>query len=116
MGKGENAGIQHFLLFSQCFLHLLKREIVILAMFNMSSEIVSICSHPKCCHLAKSSTDFEFVVLVYRCIEYKMAQHCGMGECLIILAHIRGFLLPFPTQQNFRLAQTERVCRRRLQI
>ena len=37
VGKGENAGNQHFLLFPQCFLLLSKREIIILAMFHLSS-------------------------------------------------------------------------------
>ena len=36
VGKGENAGNQHFLLFPQCFL-LNQREIVSLAAFNLSS-------------------------------------------------------------------------------
>ena len=37
VGKEENAGNQHFLLFPQCFLFLSQREIVILEMFNLSS-------------------------------------------------------------------------------
>ena len=36
VGKGENAGYQHFLLFLQCFL-LHQREIVILGTFYLSS-------------------------------------------------------------------------------
>ena len=36
VGKGENAGNQHFLLFPQCFL-LYQRAIVILATFNLLS-------------------------------------------------------------------------------
>ena len=36
VGKGENAGYQHFLLFPHCFL-LNQREFVILALFNLSS-------------------------------------------------------------------------------
>ena len=37
VGKGENAGDQHFLLFPQCFILLTKGEIIILVMFNLSS-------------------------------------------------------------------------------
>ena len=37
MGKGENAGNQHFLLFPTVFSTLSKREIIILIIFNMSS-------------------------------------------------------------------------------
>ena len=37
VGKGENAGNQHFLLFPQGFLALLKTEIIILATFNLLS-------------------------------------------------------------------------------
>ena len=37
VGKGESAGNQHFLLFQKHFLLLSKREIIILAMFNVSS-------------------------------------------------------------------------------
>ena len=36
VGKGENAGNQHFLLFPQCFL-LYQREILMLATFNFLS-------------------------------------------------------------------------------
>ena len=36
VGKGENTGNQHFLLFSQCFSILSKSEIFILATFNLS--------------------------------------------------------------------------------
>ena len=38
LGKGESADNQHFLLFPQCFLLLSKRDIINLAMFNLSSE------------------------------------------------------------------------------
>ena len=37
VGKGENAGNQHFLLFSQYFLLLSKSEIIILTTFDLSS-------------------------------------------------------------------------------
>ena len=37
VGKEENAGNQHFLLFPQCFQLLSQREIVILATFNLST-------------------------------------------------------------------------------
>ena len=37
VGKGENNGEQHFLLFPQCFLLLSQGEIFILATFNLSS-------------------------------------------------------------------------------
>ena len=37
VGKEENAGKQHFLLFPQCFQLLSQREIVILAVINLSS-------------------------------------------------------------------------------
>ena len=37
MGKEENAGNQHFLLFPTVFSTLSQREIVILAIFNLSS-------------------------------------------------------------------------------
>ena len=37
VGKGENAGNQHFLFFPQSFLHSIKERIVILSMFNLSS-------------------------------------------------------------------------------
>ena len=37
VGKGENAGNQHFLLFPTVFSTLSKREIIILANYNLSS-------------------------------------------------------------------------------
>ena len=40
VGKGENAGNQHFLLFPQSFLHFLNAEISILSAFNLSSANV----------------------------------------------------------------------------
>ena len=37
VGKGENAGYQHFLLFPQCFLFQTKKKNIILATFNLLS-------------------------------------------------------------------------------
>ena len=37
VGKGENGGNQHFLLFPQCFLFYQEEKIIILTTFNMSS-------------------------------------------------------------------------------
>ena len=50
VGKGENAGNQHFLLFPQCFLSYWQQ----ISIFLFTFKLLSVWTSPKFCHLGKS--------------------------------------------------------------
>ena len=52
-GKGENAGNQHFLLFSQCFLHFPRSNFIFIISFILLSTNVWIWFSKKNCRLVK---------------------------------------------------------------
>ena len=53
MGKGENAGNQHFLLFPQCFLLYLREKLLFYQSLIWRLQMLSVWSHPKFCCLVK---------------------------------------------------------------
>ena len=54
MGKGENAGDQHFLPFPQCILHYQRLESSIKLHLSHHQQMLSIWTRPKFCRLVKS--------------------------------------------------------------
>ena len=54
VGKGENAGNQHFLLFPQCFLPYQRQELSFELHLFCRLQMLSIWSRPKNCRLVKS--------------------------------------------------------------
>ena len=54
VGKGENAGNQHFLFFPQCFLTFSKRISVFQLHLFCRLQMLSISTSPKFCRLVKS--------------------------------------------------------------
>ena len=77
VGKAENAGNHHFLLFLQCF-QPFHKQIPTFQSHIFCLQMLSIYTSLKCCHLGKQLTHYQMT--------------------------------------NFRLFQTERVCRRQFQI
>ena len=57
VGKGENAGKQHFLLFPQCFLHYQGEKLSLKQPLICHLKMLSIWSHPKFCRLVKIKTN-----------------------------------------------------------
>ena len=54
-GKGENAGNQHFLLFTQCFLHIpKKKKILLVSYIYIVCRCFQFWTCLKFCHLVKS--------------------------------------------------------------
>ena len=54
VGKGENAGNQHFLIFPQYFLPFSKQVLICQSNLFFHLQILSIWTILKCCHLVKS--------------------------------------------------------------
>ena len=54
VGKGENAGNQHFLLFLQCFLPFSEQISVLQSHLFCRQQMLSIWTSLKICHLVKS--------------------------------------------------------------
>ena len=54
VGKGENAGNEHFLLFKQCFLPLPLRILIFQSHSFCRLQMLSIWTSPKFCRLVKS--------------------------------------------------------------
>ena len=54
VGKGENAGYQHFLLFPQCFLHFHKQISIFYIHLNCRLQMLSIWTGLNLCRLVKS--------------------------------------------------------------
>ena len=54
VGKGENAGYQHFLLFPQCFLRIKERNYHFNSIYFVVCKLISIWTSLKFCCLVKS--------------------------------------------------------------
>ena len=64
VGKGENVGNQHFLLFPQCFLPFPKQISIFLSHLfcHLQELMLSASTSLKFCHLVKSLVPFDFAV------------------------------------------------------
>ena len=101
MGKGENAGKQHFLLCPQGFLLLRKEE---------EREKISNYANYFNIHLKKRF----FIALDQHCSHiFIIIAHCSNRRSM--LPDAPPFLNPFPNDR-FRLFQTEKVCKQQFQI
>ena len=98
LGKGENTGDKHFLLFPQHFLPFQKETAPFQAYQTFRLTMLSIWTRQKFCRLVQ-------IILSSGTI---IAPNISMYPKLTILTHYQT--------TNFRLFQTERVCRRQFQI
>ena len=86
VGKEENAGNQHFLLFPTVFSSLPQREIVILATFNLWSANAFNFVMSKNLSFGKGFTDFFFsYYFFFLCLAFSKRNRILSRECLSLL-------------------------------
>ena len=85
VGKQENAGYQHFLLFQHCFLLRLTREIIVLATFHWLSANASNLVKDKILLLRRVNPLPDDKVLDWSKLK-QIADDISMGECNTILS------------------------------
>ena len=126
VGKGENAGNQHFLLFIQCFLLLsntyfkfsVKFILLSANSFNLDSEVTALSKHFLLSYHVFSTLSKNIISLPVHVYGYRIChpQSFRLEESKIsCTTPVRPFLTLSQTT-NFRFFQIERLCRRQFQI
>ena len=76
VGKGENAGDQHFLLFSQCFLLRQETDCTISAVFNLSSANAFNLDQDKILFIVE-----ELTIKLFICNYFRLKKTCLVQIC-----------------------------------